>query len=216
MAHVIWDWNGTLVDDLGVVVESVNASLQQLDAGPIGAAEYRTHYTRPVRVFYDRLLNRPITDVEWEVIDRAFHRAYDAALADIELAPGARGVIAGLYGAGHTQSILSMWWAQSLRPEVGRHHLDGFMIRVDGNRGLSGDTKEQLLRDHLQRLDLVDPDSAAMVGDSVDDARAAAAVGIRCVLYNGGSHHREQLEGCGFPVVDDLVAAARLAVSPAG
>ena len=37
MRHVIWDWNGTLFDDLHIVVESVNASLAELGAPPIDA-----------------------------------------------------------------------------------------------------------------------------------------------------------------------------------
>ena len=62
MRHVIWDWNGTLVDDLPIVVDAVNASLAGIGAGPIVADDYRDHYTRPVRVFYDRLLGRAVTD----------------------------------------------------------------------------------------------------------------------------------------------------------
>ena len=30
MIHVVWDWNGTLVEDLPVVVESVNAALDAI------------------------------------------------------------------------------------------------------------------------------------------------------------------------------------------
>ena len=35
--HIIWDWNGTLFDDLHIVVESVNVSLAELGAPPIDA-----------------------------------------------------------------------------------------------------------------------------------------------------------------------------------
>ena len=48
--------------------------------------------------------------------------------------------------------------------------------------------------------------------DTLDDLAAAQAVGARCVLYDGGSHHREALEATGEPVVDrltDAVAAAQ-------
>ena len=62
MAHVVWDWNGTLLDDLEIVVEAVNSSLALFDAAPITADGYRDLYTRPVKLFYDRLLGRARSD----------------------------------------------------------------------------------------------------------------------------------------------------------
>ncbi len=60
MPHVIWDWNGTLFDDLAIVVASVNASLTQLGAPPIDEGGYRDHFTRPVHVFYEHLLGHEV------------------------------------------------------------------------------------------------------------------------------------------------------------
>jgi phosphoglycolate phosphatase-like HAD superfamily hydrolase len=53
-----------------------------------------------------------------------------------------------------------------------------------------------------------------LVGDSLDDLAAARAVGARCVLYDGGSHHRSALEATGVPVVDTLTAALAAAEQP--
>ncbi len=51
-----------------------------------------------------------------------------------------------------------------------------------------------------------------MVGDSLDDATAAAAVGVDAVMYDGGSHHRRELEASGFPVAGTLVEAVQIAL----
>jgi phosphoglycolate phosphatase-like HAD superfamily hydrolase len=210
MRHVIWDWNGTLVDDLPVVVAAVNTSLAELGSPPIDADEYRNHYTRPVRVFYDRLLGRAVTDAEWTQIDATFHGAYEAGLHHVELTEGARHAVAAIRDAGATQSILSMWWHDRLVPEVTRRGLDRYMMRVDGNVGRGGDTKEGTLRRHLDALG--DVGTPVMVGDSLDDAEAAAATGLRCVLYDGGSHHRVELERPGFPIAAGLVEAVSIAL----
>jgi phosphoglycolate phosphatase-like HAD superfamily hydrolase len=53
-----------------------------------------------------------------------------------------------------------------------------------------------------------------VIGDLVDDAGAARAAEVRCVLFDGGSQSRELLERQGVPVVDSLLEAASLAVSP--
>ncbi|MCP4304372.1 MAG: HAD family hydrolase [bacterium] len=210
MRHVIWDWNGTLVDDLPVVVAAVNASLEELDAPLITADDYRTHYTRPVRVFYDRLLGRAVTDAEWSGIDSTFHTVYAESVERIPLTADAEQAIAAVAAAGASQSILSMWWHEDLVPEVVRHGLDHAMVRVDGNTHDAGETKARLLEIHLGHLGM--NGSSAMIGDALDDAHAAITVGIPCVLYDGGSHHRSELEAVKVPVAGSLAEAAGMAL----
>jgi len=50
-----------------------------------------------------------------------------------------------------------------------------------------------------------------VIGDAKDDAAAAAHVGAACVLYDGGSHPREELEATGAPVAGSLTEALDLA-----
>lgn len=212
MRHVIWDWNGTLVDDLPVVVEAVNVSLREIGAAPIDADGYRNHYTRPVRLFYDRLLARSVTDAEWQTIDETFHSAYVSRQDAVPLTEDARQAIAVVGASGTSQSILSMWWHNQLLPAVIGHGLDRLMVRVDGNVKDAGETKERLLAIHIGRL----PDlngGVVIIGDALDDALAAIEVGVPCVLYDGGSHHRSELEAVGVPVAASLVEAADMALS---
>ena len=79
MRHVVWDWNGTLLDDLPLVVESVNVLMHDRGFAAITTEDYTTNYTRPVRLFYERLFGRAIDDDEWAHVDEVFHRAYDDA-----------------------------------------------------------------------------------------------------------------------------------------
>lgn len=216
--HVVWDWNGTLFDDLHVIVAAVNASLAHLGEDPIDEDDYRNHYTRPVRVFYERLLRRSIDPDEWQLIDDTFHAAYRDRLDQATLGIGAESALADIGTAGGTQSLLSMWWHEELLPCVDRFALSARFVRIDGNRAGAGETKEHHLRTHLTELAAmigpISPNAVTVVGDSLDDALAALSVGVRCVLYDGGSHHREELEAAGAPVADSLMAAASLAVSP--
>jgi len=209
MQHVIWDWNGTLLDDLVIVVESVNASLEPFDAGPITADDYRDHYTRPVYRFYERLLRREISAAEWETIDVTFHDAYRRRLVHAGLTLDARAAIRAVANGPGTQSVLSMWWHDELVPAVARYGLADHMVRVDGNRGHSGETKSEHLAAHIDALG-IDAVTCVVIGDSLDDARAARAVGVPCVLYDGGSHHRRELDAAGVAVASSLLEAIEL------
>lgn len=213
MRHVIWDWNGTLVDDLPVVVAAVNVSLAAIGESPIVADDYRDNYARPVRVFYNRLLDRRVTDAEWATIDATFHSTYVDTLDRVALTRDAKQAITLVAAAGATQSILSMWWHHDLVPEVSRHGIDELMVRVEGNTSDAGETKARLLEGHVAAVS-ANGGGVVMVGDAIDDAESAAEVGIPCVLYNGGSHHRPELEAMGVPVADSLVEAAAIALEP--
>ncbi|MCL1693448.1 MAG: HAD hydrolase-like protein [Actinomycetia bacterium] len=210
MIHVVWDWNGTLVDDLPIVVESVNAALAAIGESPIDENDYRQYFTRPVDRFYVRLLERPISDEEWSTLDRVFHEHYGGALDRVPLTTDALASIDDVEARGWTQSILSMWWEKDLTACVERRGLDERMTLVQGNRNDAGGEKAAHLIQHLSELD-IDAGSVVMIGDSLDDAAAAGVVGTACVLYDGGSHHRSHLEDAGVPVADTLAAAVRVA-----
>jgi phosphoglycolate phosphatase-like HAD superfamily hydrolase len=204
--HVVWDWNGTLFDDHVAVLAAVNDALALVDLPPIDADTYRSHYTRPVQRFYERVAGRPIEPGEWQTLDGAYHDSYHAWVERLSLAPDALAALAAAEAAGLTQSLLSMWRHQELVPLVQRLGIDHFFVRVDGLREHGGEGKTEHLVAHLAALE-VKPSAVVLVGDSLDDLAAARAVGARCVLYDGGSHHRDALEAAGVPVVDTLTAA---------
>lgn len=207
--HVVWDWNGTLLDDLAIVVESVNRGIQPLAGIEISLDDYRAHYTRPVKHFYDRLLARELDHDEWLEIDDRFHRAYRDLLDEVRLAADALDALAMAEEASWTQSLLSMYPHPELVPLVESMGLTGRFRRIDGLRGPAGDTKAGYLAEHLQELE-VDPADTLMIGDTPDDAAAADHVGATCVLVHNGSHHREALEATGAPVVTSLTEALTL------
>ncbi len=210
--HLIWDWNGTLFDDHHIVVESVNASLSAIDAAVrIDADGYRDHYQRPVRTFYDVLLERDVTHDEWEMINTTFHDAYMDMLH--LAAPAADASEAAAYAAQRrlTQSILSMWTHELLVPTVTGLGLADVMLAVRGSDTARGDRKAELLVRHLEELPIRGESKTVLIGDTFDDAAAATAVGIGAVFYNGGSHHRAELVATGVPVADTLIEAIDIA-----
>ena len=210
MIHVVWDWNGTLVEDLPIVVESVNAALDAIGEVSITEDDYRAYFTRPVGQFYERLLERSISADEWDTLDRVFHNQYRDALDRVPLAIDAMEAIDAVRARGWSQSILSMWWEDELLDVVARHGLVDRMALVQGNVNDPGGEKARHLLTHVSTLGL-DVGSVVMIGDSIDDAVAAGVVGAACVLYDGGSHHLDDLEDVGVPVSESLVGAVRIA-----
>lgn len=218
MRHVVWDWNGTLFDDLAIVVASVNVSLLSVGAPPIDADGYRAVYRRPLHHFYEALLGRPVLPEEMAAIDRDFHDAYHALLDQARLTVDARSAVDLVAARGQTQSVLSMWWHDRLVPAVRYFELEDFMLAVDGHRGVPGDSKEHHLARHVEQLTRLFPQKVSregmtVIGDVTDDADAARAVGVGCVLYDGGSQPQAALEATGAPVAATLMEAVELALA---
>jgi phosphoglycolate phosphatase-like HAD superfamily hydrolase len=214
--HIIWDWNGTLLDDLEVVVHAVDATVRRLGGPRVTVAAYRANYTRPVKVLYERLTGRPIADSEWASIDVEFHEVYNDGLAHLEFGDAGRQVLSTVAERGWTQSLLSMYAHEDLVGVIDRFGLGPHFTHVQGLVGPPGGRKAEHLERHLTRLagDGIDPGATVMIGDTPDDAHAAIEHGIQVVLYDGGSHHRDHLEEVGVPVADTLSAALALVLQP--
>ncbi|GAA5177900.1 HAD-IA family hydrolase [Rugosimonospora acidiphila] len=212
MPHLVWDWNGTLLDDLTLVVAATNASLAACGGPAVTADEHRRDFRRPVADYYGGVLGRPIDEEEFARLDKTFHLAYSDGLPGCPLSAGALDTLRSWAGS---QSLLSMWFHEELVPTVERYGLNTYFARVDGLRGvLGGGFKAPHLANHLREQGLKGAD-CVLIGDSVDDAVAAQSVGARCVLYSGGFTDRARLVATGVPVVDTLAEAALLAARPA-
>jgi phosphoglycolate phosphatase-like HAD superfamily hydrolase len=206
--HLVWDWNGTLLNDLGLVVNATNIALGSAGAPPVTEEEHRRDFRRPIIDYYGSLLGRVVTPDEFALMDRIFHDHYRLGLRTCGLAPDAVAALSTWTG---TQSLLSMWFHEELVPTVDGYGLTTHFRRIDGFKGgLGGGFKAEHLKTHLIELGLDGPD-VVLIGDSVDDADAAESVGAACVLYSGGFTGLARLQQVGVPVADSLVAAVTLA-----
>ncbi|RKN17240.1 HAD family hydrolase [Micromonospora musae] len=208
--HLVWDWNGTLLNDLSLVIDATNVVFASVGGPSVTTDQHRVRFRRPVAEYYADVLGQAVDEEEFGRLDRIFHEAYRSGLTTCELAADARTAMQAWPGG---QSLLSMWFHEELVPTVHRFGLTGNFLRVDGLRGgTGGDRKAKSLQKHLAELG-VDGPSAVLIGDSIDDADAASAVGGRAVLYTGGFTDPARLRASGHPVADTLTEAVRLARS---
>lgn len=208
-AHLVWDWNGTLIDDLSLVISATNVVFASVGGPTITPDDHRRGFRRPISEYYAEILGRPVSAAEFAILNDLFHTTYQAGLP----CALARDALAALRAWPGTQSLLSMWFHDELVTAVDHHQITSHFTRIDGmRRPLSGaiDHKGPHLAKHLAALG-VDGHEVILIGDTVDDAHAAASVGARCVLYAGGFTEAAQLAATGAPVAMSLQEAVALA-----
>jgi phosphoglycolate phosphatase-like HAD superfamily hydrolase len=189
--HVVWDWNGTLLADVHLVVDATAASLAVVgvDAG-IDLGRYRSTFRRPLRGFYEDLVGRSVDDAEWARVNAAFGEHYLGREPALPLADGAESALERFADAELGQSVLSMLAHDELHATLGRRGLHDWFARVDGDHHHDGRSKAAALAAHLDVLGL-DPARVVLIGDTLDDAAASTAVGSACVLVAEHSTHHE-------------------------
>ena len=55
MKYILWDWNGTLLDDTQAALDTLNAMLTRRGEKSIAMDFYRDHFAFPCRPFYEQI-----------------------------------------------------------------------------------------------------------------------------------------------------------------
>ena len=67
--NIIFDWSGTLVDDLPAVLAATNSVFEQCGVEKMSLEKFRAEFCLPFKHFYDRYL----PDVPLAELERHFH-----------------------------------------------------------------------------------------------------------------------------------------------
>jgi len=199
--HVIWDWNGTLLDDTQAGVNAVNAMLAARGLPTIGITRYRDIFGFPVRNFYSAVGFR-LESEDWDAMAREFH---DRFLADatLRLHANATQALDHFRQSGIGQSVLSASEQSILDTMLSDYGVSHFFSSVCGVDNLYGHSKLELGRALLSSLDLP-PETVLMIGDSLHDHEVAVALGVRCLLVAQGHQSHARLARSGAPVLLSL------------
>jgi phosphoglycolate phosphatase-like HAD superfamily hydrolase len=213
-AHIIWDWNGTVLNDSAEMIASVICAFTKAGLRPVTVDDHQRHFCRPITDFFDRLAGRRLTAAEHVHLRSLFDLAYAERFPAIQLAPGMRSVMQQWQQLGGTQSLLSMCPHDDLVLAVQKSGLADRFSLIDGYRGSGPDTKAHHLKRHLAAI-APSPSAVVMVGDTADDADAAAACGIDFVLYHSGPNSLQALdhfESLGIPIARTMHDALQYAM----
>jgi len=206
---ILWDWNGTLLDDTEAAVAALNVMLGRRGLPPIDMDFYRRNFAFPVRPFYEAIGVR-LDREDWDALAREYHDTYNAQPAHLNAEAFA--AIRFADSAGARQCVVSALRQDFLEAAVARFGLAGCFAAVRGTDNLDGGSKLGRVRELV--AEMRDPD-VVLIGDSLHDKESADAAGAECVLFGGGSHDPARLRPVA-PVGETLTDAVRLALDLAG
>jgi len=202
--HVIWDWNGTLLDDAWLCVEILNGLLRDAGLPPISVEDYRASFSFPVINFY-RKVGFDFADVSFDAISERYISAYNGRRYECSLQPRVREALEQIRAAGLEQSVLSAYHQDTLREVVAHYGLTNYFTHLSGLDNIRAEGKLDRGRAHLRALELHEaPHIVVLIGDTSHDHEVAAALGADCLLLDHGHMHADRLDACGVPLVGSI------------
>ena len=204
---LIWDWNGTLLDDVAAAVGALNRMLVKRGARPITIEHYRRRFGFPVRPFYAEL-GVDLAKWDWDEICEDFHTFVLEEPQAVR--PDARAALELAASLGFRQSILSALRQDKLEAALAANGFLGFFDRIFGVDNLDGASKLDRGRELMASLGPA-ADAPVFIGDTLHDAEVARELGGRCVLVSCGHQMPDRLAVAGCPVAATLADAVRLA-----
>ncbi len=205
-AAVLFDLDGTLVDSAPDIVAAANHALASVGAGPVQLEAVRGWVGRGGRVLLADALAALGVQADPDALVDAFVDYYQEHPADhCQLYPGARTLLAQLHARGVPMAVVTNKFESVTRRLLRALDIDRFFAAVVG-----GDTAAHA-KPHPAPVLLacqllgVEPASALMVGDSVNDVRAARAAGVPVVCVSYGYNHGEPITAAAPDAVIDTL-----------
>jgi len=204
--QIIWDFNGTLLDDVRETLDATNALLARYGKPMLADADaYRRVFGFPVIDYYEKIgLERE----KFEIYADEWVAEYNRRAPLAGLYPGCREALAYFLDAGCRQYLLSATEREMLAGQLAPLDIASFFDDIVGQDDTRAHGKLAAAVEWSKKVSLC---AALLIGDSLHDAEVAAAIGADCVLLACGHQSRARLEatGCRAPdTVTDLLHAA--------
>lgn len=202
--HVIFDWNGTLVDDLALAVKGLNAVRALQTLPPVDAGQYRKHFGFPIRGFY-QALGIDCDTVAFDELIAAYLHIFNGEIGQCPLHPGALTFLRNLRRDGVSISVLSASQHQTLESNLRCAGIRHLVDNVFGLTNVQAKGKQEVAL-QLDTLLGFPGERALMIGDTDHDIDVARACGWQMASVSHGHQTHERLSALHPHVFHNLQA----------
>ena len=202
LKHIIWDWNGTMLDDRWLTIAAMNIVLARRNMAELTEDRYLQLFTFPVIEYYRRL-GFDFDKEPFSVSGSEFINEYNARAFEPQLHDGIIDLIAELNENGVSHSILSASSQKILNKLAKHHNINHYFIAVLGQDNHYAYGKIETGKMWINKLGIA-PKNTLFIGDTEHDLEVANAIGSHCALLSWGHSSTERLENRGINVFDAM------------
>ena len=200
--HIIWDWNGTLLNDNWLSIKAINILLEKYDLPPINKEKYLEIFTFPVIEYYKKL-GFDFNKTPFSIVGTEFIKEYTNRMFEVDLQDGAQETLNYFYKIGISQSLLSAAKQKMLDDLMKFHKLEKYFLKVSGLTDHYAKSKVNAGKSWIKELKY-DPQDVLLIGDTMHDVEVADEIGTECMLIAQGHATYDWLKSSGKNVFHNL------------
>lgn len=198
--NILWDWNGTLLNDVEIAVSVINQLLGHRKLKQLSLAQYLDVFTFPVRDYYT-LIGFDLVNEPFEIPANQYITLYSDAVGSCGLHEGVVPVLQKFHDRGTRQFILSAMEQRQLELTVAANGIAHYFENLCGLNDHYAVSKVEIGRSLIESKQL-NPDATLIIGDTLHDYEVAQALGCKCLLVANGHQSPERLKRSGAKVHD--------------
>ena len=200
--YVIWDFNGTLLNDVELCFNLLNKMLSKRGFATVTYDRYKEIFMFPVKEYY-RLAGFDFDKEPFEVTAVEFIDDYQPMSLELSLYPNTFEVLETVKNNNVTQLILSASKIENLLEQTKHFGLDPYMNAILGIDTIHATSKVSIAKDWILKNN-VDPKTVIFIGDTDHDFEVASSIGVDCLLIANGHQSKERLLKVTTNVVDEI------------
>lgn len=201
--HIIWDFNGTILNDLPLSLRSINTVLARRHL-PLIKSElhYREKFCFPIIKYYESL-GMDFNKEPYKIPADEWVSLYNDGINDIPLTDGIIDTLTEIMNLKIPQLILSASEKNMLKKQIDYYNLSNYFDIILGTDNVYGGGKIEMAKKWAV-TNGISLSNAVFIGDTDHDFETAQILGCKCILYSGGHMSKHRLEKYGVPVIDHI------------
>ena len=199
---IIWDFNGTILDDIDLCLFVLNSMLKKRNLPEKSLEEYREIFGFPIKEYYLKagfdFGKEPYEDIAPEYIDLYFGNTQKYSVFEDFIKFQKE-----IKDKPLTQILLSATREDLLLNQLKELKIDGFFDHVIGTNDIFAHGKIERAKCYFKENN-IDLKNAVLIGDTIHDSEVSKELSCPCVLYNKGHQCISRLKKTGCRVISSF------------
>ncbi len=208
---IIWDWNGTLLNDTDICIASMNIMLKSRKLPSLTKERYRQIFAFPVRNYYLEA-GFDFDQESFDIVAMEFMDLYFDRLSQADIFEDTKQALRTFQEMNILQVLISAMEHEALVSSVKEKGLFDCFDHISGIHDHFASGKAENAKKTMNQLN-PDLSNTILIGDTIHDFEVAQELGVECLLVSRGHQSEERLNaiGCGvFRNLKDIVAKIKI------
>lgn len=199
---ILWDWNGTLLDDTEICRNIINRLLSKRNLPALSLERYQKIFSFPIRSYYQKAGFDFSTEAFEKPADE-FIFSYKQNIHKAALHDDAKEMLDYFEQKSMSQYVLSAMEQHALDNSIINLGIQKYFIKISGieNHYAHSKTDNAI---NLVRKNRMKPEEICLIGDTIHDHEVAQEIGCRCILIANGHQSKDRLLETGRIVLNSL------------